>query len=259
MRRALLTIGLLLGACDGADDGEATLRFTAWGEDFIEQGIPADAFSDGWSVEFDAFFVSLGGIDADGAPLQGTYVVDLSEVSDGSGHELGTILAPASGEPRVTYALTPAVADAISDMDVAELEQMAAAGASVWARGTATKGAERKTFDWTFDVSPRYVACETGTTLSEGTTTDVVLTLHADHLFYDDLDSEEPDVAFDLIAQADADGDGAVTMDELRQQDISGQVRYQVGGRAIDDLYGFIEAQTRTLGHINGEGHCEIE
>lgn len=259
MKRILLAIGLLLPGCDAADEGEATLRFTAWGEDFIEQGIPAEEFVDGWSVEFDSFFVSLDAIDADGESLEGRHVVDLSISSGGAGHELGTLLVPASGRPAVSYALAPATADSVTDADDAGLDAMVAAGASIWVRGTATNGAMVKTFDWSFGVSPRYTHCETGTPLTDGGTTDVVLTLHADHLFYDDLDSEEPNVAFDLIAQADMDRDGVVTMDELRAQSLSSQTRYQVGGRDIDDLYGFIEAQARTLGHINGEGHCEID
>ncbi len=259
MKRVLLAIGLLVPACDDATEGEATLRFTAWGEDFIEQGIPAEAFVDGWSVDFETFFVSLDAIDADGEPLEGRYVVDLAQASAGAGHELGSLVVPASGQPAVSYALAPATADAVTDADTARLDTMVSAGASIWVRGTASNGTTVKTFDWSFDVSPRYTECETGTPLVDGGVIDVVLTLHADHLFYDDLDSEEPNVAFDLVAQADMDRDGVVTMDELRAQSLSSQARYQVGGRDIDDLHGFIEAQARTLGHINGEGHCEID
>ena len=116
-----------------------------------------------------------------------------------------------------------------------------------------------KTFDWALAISSRYVECDTEVALVQDKTTDAVLTVHADHLFYDDLDSEEPGVAFDLIAAADADGDGAITIAELQAQSLSGQTRYQVGGRDIDNLHAFIVAQARTLGHINGEGHCEIE
>lgn len=84
------------------------------------------------------------------------------------------------------------------------------------------------------------------------------ITIHGDHLFYDDLFSETPNVAFDLIAAADKDGDGVITELELRKLDIRAQDRYQVGDlTAITDLWSFIEQQTTTLGHFNGEGHCD--
>lgn len=231
-----LTALVLLSACDSASDGESTLRFAAWGEDFIEQGIPADEFVDGWELTFDSFVVSIEGIEADGESLPGSFDVELVEPTDGAGHELGTMVLPSGGVPMVSWQIT-----------------------SVSARGAATRDDVTKTFDWVFDVSPRYVECDTGTTLVDEETTDVFLTVHGDHLFFDDLDSSEPQVAFDLIADADADDDGAVSLDELRGQSLDGQVRYQVGSRDIDSLYGFIEAQALLVGHINGEGHCETE
>ena len=83
------------------------------------------------------------------------------------------------------------------------------------------------------------------------------------HLFYDDAISDEPNVAFQLMADADANGDNAVTLDELAAVDIRAQARYQVGslktpaGHTITNLRQFLEYQVITLGHINGEGHCE--
>ena len=232
----LATVGLLLSACDSDSAGEGTLRFAAWGEDFIEQGIPADEFVDGWDLTFDSFVVSIEGVDADGEALPGSFDVELTDVSGGMGHELGMLVVSADRTPMVSWTLT-----------------------SLAARGSATRDGVTKTFDWAFDVSPRYIECDTETPVADGEMTDVFLTVHGDHLFFDDLDSSEPQVAFDLIADADADDDGAVTLDELRGQTLDGQVRYQVGGRDISDLHGFIEAQALLVGHINGEGHCEIE
>ncbi|MEM6295237.1 MAG: hypothetical protein AAGA54_28455 [Myxococcota bacterium] len=231
----LAALTLLATGCD-ADAGASTLRIAAWGEDFIEQGIPADEFVDGWDLTFESFVVSIDEIDADGESLPGSFEVDLSEPTGGRGHQLGTMTVPADRVPMVSWRV-----------------------ASVSARGAATRDGVTKTFDWGFDVSPKYVECDTQTLLGDGETTDVFLTVHGDHLFFDDLDSEAPQVAFDLIAEADADDDGDVTLDELRGQSLGGQVRYQVGARDIESLYGFIEAQARLVGHINGEGHCELE
>ena len=61
----------------------------------------------------------------------------------------------------------------------------------------------------------------------------------------------------DLVAAADADADGVITQVELAALDITTQARYQVGSRDITDLWGYISAQTATVGHIDGEGHCE--
>lgn len=257
--KRLAIASLLLCACDDASAGEGTLRVSAWGEGFIEEGIPAEVFVDGWSVTFDAFVVSLDAVDAEGVSLPGTYVFDLSQPSAGAGQELGPLRVPAGQPPAVSWSLSAATGEAVTDVDGKVLDAMIGAGASLWTRGVATRGDEVKTFDWALDITPRYVDCDTGVPLMRGETADAVLTVHADHLFYDDLDSEEPGVAFDLIAAADADGDGAITVAELQAQSLSGQARYQVGGRDIDNLHGFILAQARTVGHINGEGHCEIE
>jgi hypothetical protein len=97
----------------------------------------------------------------------------------------------------------------------------------------------------------------------DGDTVTAQATIHADHFFYDDAVSEEPNVAFQLIADADANADNAITMDELGAVDIRGQARYQTGsnkdpaGNSIMNLRQYIEYQAITLGHINGEGHCE--
>ena len=123
--------------------------------------------------------------------------------------------------------------------------------------GTATKGGEMVSFSWPFQTDTRYVDCASTAELAEGDPKSQI-TIHADHLFYDDLDSEEPNVAFDLVASADTDADGEVTPDELRAVDITGESRYQVGSRNVTDLWSYIEVQTSTVGHIDGEGHCEL-
>ena len=88
-------------------------------------------------------------------------------------------------------------------------------------------------------------------------------TVHADHMFYDDAVSDEPNVAFEIFAAADANADNAITLDELAVKDIRAESRYQVGstrdvqGNEITNLRQYLEHQATTVGHINGEGHCE--
>jgi len=251
-----LSLGLLASAC--ADPGQATLRVTAYGEEFIEDEIPADVLIDGWELDFRRFLIAVSEVEADGEPLAGAFVIDLTQASGGEGHELGTVTLPAEGHPSLDFRVRP-VDDAMpvsaTDDDVATLVD---AGASLWVEGMATKGGQTMSFTWAFTTETHYVECHSTAELVEGQDAKSQLTFHADHLFYDDLDSPVPNVAFDLVASADADADGEVTEDELRALDITTEERYQVGSRNVTDLWSYIEVQTGTIGHIDGEGHCEL-
>jgi hypothetical protein len=252
----LAPLVLLLCACS-QDPGETELRITAYGEEFIEDRIPADVLVDGWELEFSRFLVAVSEVEADGVPLEGAFVVDLTQTSGGEGHELGTVPLPAEGSPSLDFRVAPtSQAEPVSATDD-DVSTLADAGASIWVEGTATKGGQAVSFAWAFTTDTRYVDCHSTADLA-GPDAKSQLTFHADHLFYDDLDSETPNVAFDLVASADADADGEVTEAELRALDITGQSRYQVGSRDVTELWSFIEVQTGTVGHIDGEGHCEV-
>ncbi|MCY1063291.1 hypothetical protein OV090_00860 [Nannocystis sp. RBIL2] len=250
MRTVLFPL-LLACACTGAT--ERTYEASIYGEKFIEEGIPAAIFSDNWSVTFDKFLISVGGIEVDtqmlGEDDEPYRIFDLAQASDGAGFPIleGTIAAE---NPLVTYVVGPssgAVAGNATEEDVALMKD---GGHSIYVQGTATRGGEALTFIWGFSTRTIYSSCELAGA------TDVQLTIHADHLFYDDLFAENPKVAFDLIAASD-DGDGELTVDDLRAVDITTQERYQVGDLTnITDLWSFVEQLTTTLGHINGEGHC---
>jgi hypothetical protein len=87
----------------------------------------------------------------------------------------------------------------------------------------------------------------------------VQLTIHGDHLFYDDLVAEEPFVSFDLVASADKDADNAITQAEIEATSITAPSRYGTGSTGVaGNLWAFISFQTSTLGHIDGEGHCAV-
>ena len=251
-------LALLLGACDAeSEPGEATLRITTYGESYIEERIPADVLVDGWELELSRFLVAIRDIEVDGEPLPGSFVVDLRSPSMGEGHELGELLVPAGGSPLVDFRIGPVTeAEPVATTQEVAL-MMINEGHSLVVEGQARRDGQTIDFAWSFDNDTLYHGCQSTAELVDGGEAESQLTIHADHLFYDDLDSPEPNVAFDLVAAADGNADGVVTMDELAAVDITGQSRYQVGSRDIGDLWGFIEAQTSTLGHIDGEGHCE--
>lgn len=245
--------------CDSDDAGQGSLRVTIYGESFVEDRVPAEDVVDGWEVVFSKFLVGVHDVEASGVGLADSFVFDLRLPSGGNGHELGTMTVPAGTVEHLSYRIAPAAAGADGNASAADVDAMVDAGASLWVAGVAQRGEETMAFDWRFATDTRYVDCQTEQPVSEGGEATSQITVHSDHLLYDDLESEEPNVAFDLIAGADTDGDGTITVDELRATDITGQARYQVGSRDIAELWSFIEAQTGTVGHIDGEGHCDTQ
>lgn len=261
----LSCLALATVACDGAaDPGEGRLDISIYGEEFIEQGIPAGepgcdgCVEDGWTVTFDRFLVVLTAVEIPGVTLDETArVFDLVRDSAGAGHPVLTFDVPAAHYAALDYTLGPAADAVAGNASAADVTYMADEGLAIYVEGRAEREGEARTFAWGFAGESRYTACEIDAHVLDGGEATAELTIHADHLLYDDLDSGEPRVVFDLIAASDADGDGSITRAELEARDISAESRYQVGSRDIDDLWGFIAAQTGTLGHIDGEGHCD--
>ncbi len=258
LSRIIIT-ATLTTALTSCGDGEGAYRVTIYGEAYIEDQIPAADVIDGWTITFDEFLIVVGDITiADGAvAVDGWRVFDLAQSSGGAGHELAVATVPAGSYSALSYRVGPNADASAGNASDAQVAMMRDAGYSVFATGAATRGAESYSFSWGFTTDTTYGPCETSAEVSASAEGASELTIHADHFFYDDLDSAEPNVAFDLIAAADSDGDGDITQAELAALDITGQARYQVGSRDITDLWGFISAQTSTLGHIDGEGHCE--
>lgn len=270
LRKLTITALPLLAIACSEEPG--TITATVYGEEFIEEGIPADAFGDGWSVAFDRFLVSIGGTAAqagDGGQAAGDpgfFLVDLAQPSGGEGYELSTFEAPGGSYDRFSYQLSPDTSATPVNVGTADAMAMKAANYSIWVKGSATKGSTTKTFDWGFRLSLTHARCEVAEKLDGGDIT-LQATIHADHFFYDDAISEEPNVMFQLIADADGaagtPADGAISLAELAAVDIRAQTRYQVGsnrdatGKEITNLRQYIELQATTLGHINGEGHCD--
>ena len=257
---------LALAACGGDDLAAGQLTVTVYGEEYIEEGIPATVFSDGWSVSFDRFLVSFGAAAAkagEGAAEIGVpqlQVFDLAKPSGGTGYVLGTVAAPGGTYDHFGYRIRPDATATAGNADAADVTALQAAGASLRVAGTATKGAVTIAFDWSFAKNLSHAHCDVDDVI-DGNTVTMQATIHGDHLFYDDLVSTDPNVSFELIAASDgADGttpDGTVTLAELAAKDITGEERYQVGSFPVRDLRAFIEHQAGTVGHVNGEGHCE--
>jgi len=272
LRTTLITsLSLFTIGCGGEEAG--TITATVYGEEFIEEGIPVAAgedpgFSDGWTLGFDKFLVSIGNAKADlraDASAPEFYIVDLSKASSGNGVEITSFDAPGGDYKRYGYTLKSDANATGANADAADVTAMKAAGYSIWIKGTANKSGVTKTIDWGFKMQLAYSNCEMDLSV-DGDDVEMQSTIHSDHLFFDDATSPEPEIAFQLVADADGKGgaaaDGMITLAELAATDIRTQTRYQVGslrdirGQAITNLEQYIQVQATTVGHINGEGHC---
>ena len=262
-RAHMVIFGLsLLGGCDDGG-GRGELAVQIFGEEYIEAGIPAAVFADGWSVRFDQFLVSVGevGVAEGGAgPAVGAsryQIFDLAADSGGMGQRVAAETVPAGEYDETRFMIAPSASPVAGNASAQDVALMKDGGFSVYVAGSASKAEETLRFAWGFHTRTQYEHCESKAVVTAQAPATVQLTIHGDHLFYDDLFSETPSVRFALIAGADSDKDGEVTRAELAAVDLRPLSNYQVGSADITDLWHFVEHLTSTLGHIDGEGHCE--
>lgn len=221
-----------IGGCSEPGDGEVLV--TVYGEEFIELGIDSDTMDDGWAVEFERVQVGLEDVVVGDIAVVSSSTIDIAAPSGGSGYLIGSAAASEGAYRSSSFMLR-----------------------EVSVSGSATRDGITKTFDWQFDVATHYSECETITEVREGQTATFQVTIHIDHLFYDSLVSQEPGLYFQPLADADLDGDGVITRAELQDTDIGGYDPGSSGG--IDDLWSWLLASSRTLGHVDGEGHCRAQ
>jgi hypothetical protein len=257
MNRTLTLTLLLLAACGG--EGPWTLE--TYGEDFIEQGIPAEAFEDGCSASFDRFLVLIADralLEDDGtaaASIDGAQVYDLVPAGP---HEMATLTAPSGTWRGVRAAIRPDSAATAGNASEADVADLLAASASILITGSLTCGEDTVTFEWPLDTRTTYTCDPENLVIGAGTDALTQLTVHGDHLFYDSL--VDPEAVLRAQAYVDADdGDGELTVAELAAAPVA-PTGLDVGSLSeVDDLWAYLQAQSRTLGHVDGEGHCDVE
>lgn len=273
---------LALAAC--GDEGIGTAKFTTWGEEYIEQMIPADplgegGFVDGWTLRYDKFLVVFHAItvgDSSGAvaeTMPGSKFVD--NTRPGRKDLVSFADLDAKHWDRVSYQIKPALADTeVVAGDVADRDMMVQNGYAVYVAGSATKvGADgvsvSKTFHWGFKTATQYIHCTQaaesgqpleGVVITNGGTDVSELTTHGDHLYYDRLmTSADPAVKtslrFDEKAAADKNADGEITLEELFATPIDVR-KYDPSGLDAPSLGAFMTNLARTIGHFRGEGEC---
>lgn len=269
-------------ACDGESTGTTTsgagaVVFTTYGEEYIEQELPASEFEDGWSVRFEKFFIVLGdvsvGKEGASSPAAKMATPKLFSMTKPAGDKAVVAFPnlPGTAYTHVSYAVGPATAatEIAEGVTEADTQQMVQNGYSVYIEATASKDGATKKFAWGFKTNTLYDKCKgevagketDGVVVTNGGTDNVQLTIHGDHFFYDDLQSPEAKVRFDNIAAADANDDGTVTLEELAAVQLATipaeKGSYGTGSAAgVNDLRAFVESLSRTLGHFRGEGEC---
>ncbi|HSN98190.1 MAG TPA: hypothetical protein VLS89_07825 [Candidatus Nanopelagicales bacterium] len=264
---------LLAAGCGGEDSaGTGNVAFTTWGEGYIEQEIPAADVADGWRVTFSKFLVVLRDVTvADregnvGAQMDGSLLVDHTMPSPKPVVRFEGL--EAKPWERVSFRIGPADANTVLEGATEEDRQLLlSSGASLYAEGQIESAGATKSFRWAFQEDTVYRECrgekdgkETeGVSVTNGGTDTVELTIHGDHLFYDDLQAEAAVLRAQAIADADADMDGEVTLTELSAVPLVSipEGSYGTGSAGnIDDLGAFVVALSRTVGHFRGEGEC---
>ena len=262
---ALATLATLatFAACSSDDggDGKGTVTFTTWGEDFIEREIPPKDESGEVIVE-------------DGKEPAARLATPKLFDMHAPGPKPVTVFSdlPGKAYTHVSYAVSPATAtlELGGGATDADKQLMVQNGYSLYVEGSVVKEGATKSFTWGFKTSTLYDRCKgevsgketEGVVVTNGGNDAIELTIHGDHLFYDDLQAPEAKVRVDNIANADADADGKITLEELAAVDLADKTKITAGtygtGSAsnINDLRAFVEALSRTVGHFRGEGEC---
>jgi hypothetical protein len=272
----ILVMGALLSAT-GCGPGAGDVTVSIWGESFIEDAIPpatasTAGFDDGWTVRYTKFLVNVGAVRL--ASADGTVAGTLASYRVFDLHTLhGPLVigrfsgAAAQRFDAFSYALAPADATASAgNATAADVQLMQTNRYALYLEATASKpGVADVRYRWGFSGRTDFSACHDGANLpgvAVPTSGSVAaqITVHGDHLYYDDLEAPEARTRFDAIAAADADGDHEVTLDELGRVQLTSLPMTQYGTGPVPDvrtLRDFVTYLVSTVGHFNGEGHCQ--
>ena len=287
---SMVAMAVLLGSGCSSGSAAGTLVVSVSGEEAAVSGWPFESdgetigFVDGWALDVTKVILSIdalgiGGADGETTTLGADHVlVDLAQgdtelwrfagVTARRWENLEYQIIAANGTPRRV--------GTISDSDV---EAMQRAGASMLFEGTATHathGEYQVRLVLPLIVHMEHCIGGDGTdgivVEANGISTGTV-TVHLDHLFFDDLASDEAEMRFEAWAAAAGD-DRIITLDDLASQplaDLRGvdgmPLRDQAGDPIVydpgsnplrtPDLAEHVFWAATTVGHWNGEGHCE--
>jgi len=284
-------MGLTVPACsDDSVAGSGTVRLAISGEEAATLGYPAGeppdqiAFADGYTMQFSKILVSitefhlhgLDGTDAD--VVADPIVVDLHA----GDQDLWTFEGvPARRWDNVEYLIAPPTTASrrVGGVTEVDLQQMIHDDLAFLVVGTATNGMESFDFSYGFPFTIEQSHCTNGMDETDGivvannAVAEADITIHIDHLFFDTYAVDDANLRFEPMA-AMAGPDGRVELGELAGQTLSdirdragmpvlngdgSPVVYDPGPLMLDanTLKEYVTAAATTVGHFNGEGHCE--
>ena len=267
--------------------GTGTAQLIVVAEDSIPEGLQSgtdpENLKDGWSITYDRFLVTIGGVVAarsdNGASTSApdVFVLDLRNAPT-----TGYVLAEWKGlsaarYDKFSFSLPNAKPGAklLAPTKQTDLDFMTKEGFSVYFEGAASKGAEKLTFKWGFRAGTSFADCATtegqaGFAVPSGGTVQVKPTIHGDHWFFTNVTqgAELTERRAEWIKTCDKDNNKDVTLDELKACDLAAAMPqkpngpYDLTGVKDQDgdpklsVYDYVASQARTLGDFQGDGEC---
>lgn len=273
---ALFAAAALGCGSDSAGTSPGTVSLTIWGEEYIADQIPSRmgmeaGFENNWTIRYTRFLVNVGDFTVAasdgtaGGSLSGMRVYNLKTTT--TPFSVGRVTGvPSRRMDRVSYRIGPATAASTAGNATADdVTVMRTGGYAIYVEGEGSRMGTTVRFRWGFTQNVAFETCHTadnaaGLAIPSGGNVDAQITIHGDHLFYDDLQSPEALLRFDAIAAADRNTDGTVTLEELGMVDLTTLPSTQYGGgdmARVRTLRDFVTTISATVGHFSGEGHCQ--
>ena len=274
----VLVSGFWTLACgsDTGGEGELNLYVNSEGASEIPAGSDEEDIQDGWAVTYEKYVVNIGQLKVGQSPsdfqsYQDSMLVDLSKQST-TGRLLKNIVSLPEG--RLSYIGYEVGVFAGSTVDPSvskeDATRMVDDGLSYLIAGYAEKDGKKVSFEIPVSEETVYVPCSDsdgtlGTVISPNAKSDVFLTVHEDHIFFNAFPEGGEGSVKRLagwIDASDSDQDGVLTVEEMKAAKASdvltSSLGYSFSGApfAINTVWDFVRAQLNTQGHFQVEGPC---
>lgn len=270
-------------SCTEDGGGEGSVRISLRAEETITAGLSTGSGVENtkdYAVSYSKFIVAVGHVQlgrARGGEVESevVHIVDLKRVGE-QGVEIAKFESLRAGEWDEFAFETPAAArDAVAlEVDAEDAELMREQGWTYWIEGTVERpAASGGPVDFVIQttVPTLFYDCERdgefGLTVVADQTATGDITIHGDHIWFNSFPtgsegSVERRAAW--LPQADVDGDGKVSSEDLAKLDatqvFTTELGYSLDGAPqeipIESALDFVRAQLATQGHFRGEGEC---
>ncbi|HKQ70016.1 MAG TPA: hypothetical protein VJT73_11785 [Polyangiaceae bacterium] len=277
---------LSLAACgSSSDEGKGTVQIFVVPEASIAEGLDPgtgpENVHDGWTIRYTRYLAVVGNFRAarsdtgDRLLDPTTYVLDLrnAPTSGYVAHEWKDVAAVRWDKFGYDVANAKSGAVPLPPTTQADADFMIAKGYSVYFEGYGEKESDKISFAWGFAAGTSFDDCASedgiaGFAVPAGGSVQIKPTLHGDHQYFDNVTQgvEKTQRLAQWLLVCDADGDRALTLDELSACDAAKAlpspdpydltaVKDVDGDRKIS-VYDYVHTQLRTFGDYQGDGEC---